>query len=393
MQFRLSLAILAVLCLANDAWSEETTGLVKEKPTSGRFVKTDRGFMVPYKMAIPGTEIEFEMIPVAGGNLMMGSPASEPDREETEGPQFEVSVEPFWIGKHEIRWEEYKQFMNMYQVFKDFESYKIRPVNDDNKIDAITAPTELYEPDITFEFGSDPKQAAVTMTQYAAKQYTKWMTGITGNFHRLPYESEWEYACRAGTKTAYSFGNDPDVLEEYAVFEGNSDLEGQHHIGTKKPNPWGLHDMHGNVAEWVLDGMLDDGYTKFGTKSWKAADAVVWPKKESSRVVKGGSWESEAAGCRSAARLGSDDDEWKSEDPNIPLSPWWYTSDPARGVGFRLFRPLREPDRKDRAKFWDPDVEAIKFAVENRLEEGRGVLGLVDKDLPKAISDFNAKKK
>jgi len=381
---RRTLSVVIVFSLLSWAAAEEIPGLVKEKPSEGRFVETDQGYMVAYTVAIPGTEVAFEMIPIPGGVIRLGSPDSEAGREASEGPQFEVELAPYWMGKYEVTWSEYKEYMDLYGIFKEFESESIRPVTDGNRVDAITAPTELYDPSFTFAKGEHPRQPAVTMTQYAAKQYTKWLSAITSQSIRLPTEAEWEHACRAGTTTAYSFGDDPAQLGEYAWYFENSS-ETTHPVGEKKPNPWGLYDIHGNVSEWVLDQMLDDGYGRFAGKRVSAAEAVVWPNKLFPRVVRGGNWDSMAAACRSASRLGSHDPKWKSKDPNLPLSPWWFTSDPARGVGFRVVRPLEPVSREMMAKYWEPDIDEIKESVDMRLEEGRGVLGIVDKDLPEAI--------
>ena len=94
--------------LCNATAKDDPAGLVKDKPAEGPFVETDRGYMVPYKSTIPGTEIEFEMIPIPGGTFQLGSPEDESDRTEAEGPQKTISIEPFWIGKYEVTWDEYK---------------------------------------------------------------------------------------------------------------------------------------------------------------------------------------------------------------------------------------------------------------------------------------------
>ncbi len=382
-------ALCAIFVCPLDVYAaEETPGISATRPSEGPFVETDQGYMVPYTMTIPGTRAQYEMVPIPGGKFMMGSPPTEEGRQPYEGPQFEVTVKPFWMGKYEVTWAEYKQYMALYGIFKDFETRRIRQVTEDNKIDAVTAPTELYDPSYTFPFGEDDRLPAVTMTQYAARQYTKWLSGITGSFYRLPSEAEWEYACRAGTDTAYSFGDDPADLDDYAWYFDNSDERPQP-VGQKKPNPWGLYDMHGNVAELVLDQLLEDGFARFKGGSVTAEEALVWPTQLIPRVIKGGSWDHDPEDCRSASRYGTQEDQWKTGDPNLPLSPWWFTDDPTLAIGFRIMRPLEAPATKEaRERYWMADAPEIEEGVDNRMQDGRGAKGIVDPELPAAIEQL-----
>lgn len=368
--------------------AENVPGLAASPPEDGQYVKTDRGYMVPYTAVIPGTDVRYTMVPIPGGTFTMGSPASEDGREDSEGPQFQVQVPPFWMGQYEVTWAEYRQYMALYGIFKEFETAGIRPVTQDNMIDAVTAPTELYDPSYTFEFGEDPDLPAVTMTQYAARQYTKWLSGITGNFYRLPSEAEWEYACRAGTDTAFSFGDDPADLDDYAWYFDNAD-DSPHRVGQKKPNPWGLYDMHGNVAEWTIDQKLADGYARFNGATLSAEKALVWPETLVPRVIRGGSFESDPEQCRSAARMGSKEAEWKGGDPNLPYSAWWFTDEPTLAIGFRIIRPLDPPATSEaRERYWQADAWEIKDGVDDRMHDGRGALGVVDLELPGAIQQL-----
>lgn len=364
-------------------------GFAKEKPAEGPSVAVDGGYLIPYKMKIPGSDVEFEMIPIPGGVFTLGSPEGEENRRDDEGPQVQIKVEPMWVAKTEITWAEYKLFMSMYRLFKSFEQQGVRKVTKENASKAITTPTELYEPTFTYEYGELPNMPAVTITQYAAKQYTKWLAALTGHQYRLPTEAEWEYACRAGTKTAYSFGDDAAKLEDYAWFGDNSE-DTLHVVAGKKPNAWGLHDMHGSVMEWTVDGYSAEGYKLLAGKGGPVGftDAVQWPKTLDKRIARGGGWQDDAESLRSASRLSSADMDWKETDPNIPKSPWWYTDDPARGVGFRLFRSYKPLDDKLINKFYEIDNDEIQLSVDIRLEEGRGVRGLVDPELADEIKKF-----
>lgn len=364
----------------------DSRGIVRgvERPAGGGpTVPIEGGWMVPYDETIPGTSITFRMIPVPGGAFRMGSPADEADRSVDEGPVFEVKVEPFWMGRCEVTWGEYKTYMAACDLFKGLEAAKLRPVTSENEADAVTAPSKLYDPSTTFTNGEEPDLPAVTMTQFAARQYTKWVSKLTDRFYRLPTESEWEYACRAGTHTAWSSGADAASLDAVAWFADNAD-DTTHPVGTKRPNAWGLHDMHGNVAEWVIDQLVDGGYARQAGLPQPVAmtDAITWPTQLSPRVVRGGAYYDDADRLRSAARRGSEDKAWKEEDPNLPKSPWWYTEEPALGVGMRLVRPIAPPPPDAQQRWWKADVESITADTADRLHQGRGAQGIVDPGLP-----------
>lgn len=389
-KFALTLAV--AVSLVASAQAAEVIGIRSTKPESGPYVKIDSGYMVPYEFTIPGTDAKLKMIPIPGGTFKLGSPDSEVGHTSAEGPQIEVEVPPFWMAEHETTWKQFKPFMELYPSFRDFENRGVRKVTDENRVDAITAPTPLYEPGFTFEYGQDPQLPAVTMTNYSARQYTKWLSGITGQQYRLPSEAEWEYAALGGADTAYHFGDDPAKLSEYAWLVDNSD-ESPHLVKQKKPNPYGLYDMHGNVWEWVLDQYSDKGFVRLEGKKWKALDTVAWPTEPDPLMVKGGSWDDDAQHLRAASKMGSSDEDWKQEDPCIPTSPWWFTSFPSTTVGFRVMRSLEELPQQDAAKFYVPDIEVLQLDVSDSLAGGRGIQGLVDPNLPAALKEAQQRSK
>lgn len=354
-----------------------------ETPAAAPISAGNNGDMASYRRKIPGTTVEFEMVAIPGGSFLIGSPAGEADRNDDEGPQTSVSVEPFWMGAREVTWAEYRQYMAMCETFAKFDELKVRQLMDKHDVDGITAPSTLYDPTFTYAAGGGPRQPAVTMSQYAAKQFTKWLSLLTGEFYRLPIEAEWEYACRAGSSTAYEFGEDAEALSDYAWYDKNSDWQ-THDVGTRKPNRWGLYDMYGNASEWVIDEYRADWYATVADSGGQ--NVVCWPTQLYPRVLRGGSWALAADACRSASRRPSNDDDWRAYDPNSPQSPWWFASEEAQDVGFRVVRPLNPPPRDQWSRYWDADIAEIQDVADHRIdEEGRGERGRVDPKLPEAI--------
>ncbi len=299
--------------------------------------------MTDYANEIPKTGVKYEMVAIKGGEFTMGSPDSESGRMDDEGPQHKVQIAPFWMGKFEVTWDMYEPFMiTDVARNKDGSPQKINP--DDAPVDIVSSPTTPYQ-EMSFGMGTNGFPA-ICMTQHAALKFCEWLSAQTGHYYRLPTEAEWEYAARAGSTTAYSFGDDPAQLADYAVFDPEQTRTGYEKVGTKKPNPWGLFDMHGNVLEWCLDQYSDTAYEG---RAGVTANPFVRPTKLYPRVARGGSWYDTPDLLRSAARTGSHQD-WKIQDPQLPKSIWYHTD--ATWLGFRLVRPLEVPDAETMHDIW-----------------------------------------
>ncbi len=282
-------------------------------------------------ITIPDKKVTFEMLPIPAGAYLMGSPPTERGRGADEGPQHPVGIKAFWMGKCEVTWDEFDTFWRA----KPGNKGDPEPENPKDA-DAVTRPTPAYD-DETFGLGREGNPV-ICISHHTAMQYCRWLSIKTGKVYRLPTEAEWEWAARAGTTTAYSFGDDPKDLGDYAWDEANSD-EKPHPVGKKKPNPWGLHDMHGNVAEWCLDHYKKDQYDSFPKDKLTLQPVLKPTAARWSHVARGGSWNDKPELCRSAARRGSDR-TWIRLDPQRPQSIWWLTS--AEFVGLRVVRAVVE---------------------------------------------------
>ena len=310
--------------------------------------------MKHYRELIEHTDAKLDMVPIPGGRFLMGSPDDEADRKNDEGPQREIEVDPFWMGKYEMTWDVYDVWAADLDLF-----IRRQTKTESNKRDLladvyqVSQPTKPYM-DMSFGMGKRG-YPAVCMTQHAARVFCKWLTAKTGRYYRLPTEAEWEYACRAGTKTAYSFGDDATELEDYAWFADNSEEEKYSKVGKKKPNAFGLFDMHGNVAEWVLDQHDPDGYP--GLAGPAKRNPLAIPETLYPRVVRGGGFNQDPMALRSGSREGSTED-WIAQDPQEPVSIWYLTD--ALHVGFRVVRPLVEPSEEEKNAKWEASLPVMK---------------------------------
>ena len=210
-----------------------------------------------------------EMKELDGGTFMRGSPTTEKDRQGDEGPQREVSVPSFAIGIYEITVNDWEICL-FSGGCRDY-----RPASDHTGYGRGWAPVNP----VSWE---------------DAQAYTEWLSEVTGDKYRLPTEAEWEYAARAGTTTRYHFGD--EMTPDDANYWGSGpDMTTS--VGSYPPNEWGLHDMHGNVWEWVQDSYAES--YKRAPIDGTAYDAGT----DSSRVLRGGSWSSSPEYLRSADRF------------------------------------------------------------------------------------------
>ncbi|NLH16317.1 MAG: formylglycine-generating enzyme family protein [Phycisphaerae bacterium] len=284
-----------------------------------------------------GDKITFDMVLIPAGTYTMGSPEAEAGHKDEEGPQRQVRLNAFYLCTTETTLE---LFLTYYDemVTARVEAAQVATAtgSEEKAVDAVTGPTPVYG---NVTMGYDKKYPAIGATWNNANTFCKWLTKKTGKSYRLPTEAEWEYACRAGTTTAYFFGDDPAPLGDYAWFKGNSDAE-PHAVASKKPNPWGLFDMYGNVFEWVNDFYSPDAYKA-------AAGSLVnplGPETGKLHVARGGFYNLTPDLLRSAAR-GVEEKWWSMNDPQIPKSKWWLPQMDI--IGFRVACTI---DSKDAEK-------------------------------------------
>ncbi len=238
---------------------------------------------VPKTGSVITNSIGMKLVYIPAGSFKMGSGdsaaelAREYDANEAfftdEFPQHEVHISKgFWMGQTEVTQGQYKSVMNA------------QPWSEENYVQ------------------EDANNPAVYVSWDDAVEFCRKLSEQTGETYRLPTEAEWEYACRAGTTTQFSFDDSDSSLGDYAWFTDNTtdvDEKYAHSVGQKKPNPWGLYDMHGNVWEWCKD-TWHDSYED------APADGSAWVEKGSYRVIRGGSWFDSAGGCRCSCRIGCD---------------------------------------------------------------------------------------
>ena len=218
------------------------------------------------------TKSGIEMVKIPQGWFDMGSSDGSPD----ESPVHKIWISSFWMDRFEVVQEQFKKFqISDPSHFKDPNN----PLEQINWTDAT-----MFCNERSLAEGLEPCYDEET-----------WECNFQANGYRLPTEAEWEYACRAGTTTKFSFGSDVRNLKDHAWFADNSSGK-THTVGQKKSNPWGLYDMYGNVSEWCEDVWHD-------TYEEAPNDGSAWTDESGlHRVIRGGNWTDCSIDCRSSAR-------------------------------------------------------------------------------------------
>ena len=241
-----------------------------------------------------GNDIQLDMMLIPGGTFIMGSPKEEEDSRDSERPQHEVTIEPFWLGQYQVTQAQWKFVAKLPQVNKE-----LNPDPSRFKGDGSTSLTN--------------NRPVEQVSWYDAVEFCDRLSRHTKRQYRLPSEAEWEYACRAGTKTPFHFGE--TITTDLANYNGNYTY-GQEPKGVYREettevgsfgvaNNFGLYDMHGNVYEWCLDDWHDN-YTDAPAdgSAWFSSDDKL-SDKTGRAVLRGGSWFNYPQACRSAYRYDS----------------------------------------------------------------------------------------
>jgi len=272
--------LLALVCLGTWIWTLIPKWPFDAEEARRRQVEASERLGLPVEKAVDlGDGVVMELVLIPAGSFKMGSPDNEAGRfYNKEGPVHRVRItKPFYIGKYEVTQEVWEKVMGTNP--SNFKGAK-------NPVD-----------NVSWNHCQDflkKLNALVVALPHPHPSPTGRGSKGEGLF-RLPTEAEWEYACRAGTKTRFCAGDADGALADYAWFEANSGIT-EHPVGEKKPNAWGLHDMHGNVWEWCADWYAYDYYAK------NPKDNPTGPAAGKDHVLRGGGWNYNPAYCRSAYR-------------------------------------------------------------------------------------------
>jgi formylglycine-generating enzyme required for sulfatase activity len=236
--------------------------------------------------------MKLKLIPA--GEFLMGSPESDPQASNDEKPQHRVRIsQPFYLGTHPVTRGQFHRFVEAtcYQTEAEKDGKGGYGWN-------AAAGKWVQDPKFTWRspgFDQTDDHPVVNVSWNDATAFSDWLSQQEGEQYRLPTEAEWEYACRAGTTKRFSFGDNENALGQYAWYSANSNRQ-THPVGEKKPNGFGLYDMHGNVWEWCADRYDADYY-----KQSPAVDPRG-PGAAAHRVVRGGGWDDAPLHARSACR-------------------------------------------------------------------------------------------
>lgn len=292
-----------------------------------------------YIERIPLSAVSFAMKAIPGGTFTMGAVEGDKYAQADESPAREVTLDPFFMGEIEVSWDEFLTWYS--QTSAEGRTTDIGILEG---VDGLSGATPPYgNPDQGWGKGTLP---AITMSYYAAEKYCEWLSLVCGKTYRLPTEAEWEYAARAGTNSVYFFegtakdyakeglkaklfGTDTSIINRYVIYMENSGARSQT-PDKVLPNPFGLRNMLGNVAEFCKDYYLEDAYL---SNPGPLSNPVITSGGEE-HVIRGGSFLSNSDELRISDRNKTNNESWLRTDPQIPKSLWWYSD--CYHVGFRV---------------------------------------------------------
>ena len=348
-------------------------GVANKSASTGRSVQAPGGVMVDYVEELETLNIRLPMRPIPAGTLRF---ASEHPSALQGGGDVTIKIPEFWIAQYEISWQQYAVFVGLDQALSDLQESSGKSSRDFDAPDAVTAPSLIYDPQGRLRYADSDSVSAGSMTQYAARQFTKWLSLRTGRQYRLATEAEWTYACVAAGTTV-TLAQQPSAPTEAEAATNLEQQDGPQQGGRNRPNAWGLYDMCGNVAEYVLDADGKDLFSRLKPGEYSIWETVGKSKERYTDLACGGNCWSQPADCTARSRIVVDIDYW-TQEANLPLSPTWLASpEKDSAIGFRIVRSFSPLDETRMQQCWNVDNEELRDAVEDRVRTQKCRVGVI----------------